>query len=153
MGGKVYTASAVAEKAHCKQASVRYFARKNSIPKIIVGNKAVFIFDKKDYKRFLAYLKGGNPLEQRDKKQLVFSFYYRSNFEKVKKKEKQDERKIIKKLCRLLQEAKEKGVKRAVICKKLGIDESALERILLKTVSLPIGEDFEADDRLYWVGR
>ena len=149
----MYTASAVAKKTHCKQAAVRYFARKNSIPKIIVGNKAVFIFDKKDYKQFLAYLKGGNPLEQGDKKQLVFSFYYRSNFEKVKKKEKQDGRKIIKKLCRLLQEAKEKGVKRSVICEKLGIDESALERLLLKTIALPIGEDFEADDRLYWVGR
>ena len=146
----MYTASAIAQKAHCKQAAVRYFARKNNIPKIIIDNKAVFIFDKKDYKRFLAYIKGRKP--QCNEKQLVFAFYYRTEAGKGKKKDVQREKVLVKKLCTLLQKAGICGANKNVVQKILQIDKKQLERLLNKNTELPIAEDEAIDNNLYWVG-
>ena len=69
----MYTASAIAEKAHVKPAEVRYFARKYNIPKITIENKQVFIFDKKDYRLFLLYKHIGKK-KKRIKSNCTFHF-------------------------------------------------------------------------------
>lgn len=156
MGGKVYTASAIAEKAHVKPAEVRYFARKYNIPKITVENKQVFIFDKKDYRLFLLYKNIGKK-KQANKKQLHFSFYdnQKSVIQKqniISKKDVQREKALIKKLCTLLQKAGINGVDKIILQTALKIDKKQLENILNKNTSLPIAEDETIDNNLYWVG-
>ena len=156
MGGKVYTASAVAEKAHVNPAEVRYFARKYNIPKITVENKQVFIFDKKDYRLFLLYKNIGKK-KQENKKQLHFSFYdnQKSVIQKqniISKKDVQREKTLIKKLCTLLQKAGINGVDKIILQTVLKIDKKQLENILNKNTSLPIAEDETIDNNLYWVG-
>ena len=156
MGGKVYTASAVAEKAHVNPAEVRYFARKYNIPKITVENKQVFIFDKKDYRLFLLYKNIGKK-KQENKKQLHFSFYdnQKSVIQKqniISKKDVQREKTLIKKLCTLLQKAGINGVDKIILQTALKIDKKQLENILNKNTSLPIAEDETIDTNLYWVG-
>ena len=156
MGGKVYTASAVAEKAHVNPAEVRYFARKYNIPKITVENKQVFIFDKKDYRLFLLYKNIGKK-KQENKKQLHFSFYdnQKSVIQKqniISKKDVQREKTLIKKLCTLLQKAGINGVDKIILQTALKIDKKQLENILNKNTSLPIAEDETIDNNLYWVG-
>ena len=156
MGGKVYTASAVAEKAHVNPAEVRYFARKYNIPKITVENKQVFIFDKKDYRLFLLYKNIGKK-KQENKKQLHFSFYdnQKSVIQKqntISKKDVQREKTLIKKLCTLLQKAGINGVDKIILQTALKIDKKQLENILNKNTSLPIAEDETIDNSLYWVG-
>lgn len=156
MGGKVYTASAVAEKAHANPAEVRYFARKYNIPKITIENKQLFIFDKKDYRLFLLYKNIGKK-KQENKKQLYFSFYdnQKSVIQKqniISKKDVQREKTLIKKLCVLLQKAGSNGVDKIILQTALKIDKKQLENILNKNTSLPIAEDETIDNNLYWVG-
>ena len=103
MGGKVYTASAVAEKAHVNPAEVRYFARKYNIPKITIENKQLFIFDKKDYRLFLLY-KNICKEKKDDTKQLHFSFYdtQKTVIKKqniISKKDVHRENMLVKKIC------------------------------------------------------
>ena len=152
----MYTASAIAEKAHVKPAEVRYFARKYNIPKITVENKQVFIFDKKDYRLFLLYKHIGKK-KQENKKQLHFSFYdnqkcviQKQNI--ISKKDVQREKALIKKLCTLLQKAGINGVDKTVVQTVLKIDKKALENLLNKNSALPIAEDDRIDNKLYWVG-
>ena len=152
----MYTASAVAEKAHVNPAEVRYFARKYNIPKITVENKQVFIFDKKDYRLFLLYKNIGKK-KQENKKQLHFSFYdnQKSVIQKqniISKKDVQREKTLIKKLCTLLQKAGINGVDKIILQTALKIDKKQLENILNKNTSLPIAEDETIDNSLYWVG-
>ena len=152
----MYTASAVAEKAHVNPAEVRYFARKYNIPKITVENKQVFIFDKKDYRLFLLYKNIGKK-KQENKKQLHFSFYdnQKTVIQKqntVSKKVLQQEKALIKKLCALLQKAGSNGIDKNILQKALKIDKKQLENILNKNTSLPIAEDETIDNNLYWVG-
>jgi hypothetical protein len=156
MGGKVYTASAVAEKAHVNPAEVRYFARKYNIPKITIENKQLFIFDKKDYRLFLFYKNIGKE-KQDDTRQLHFSFYdnQKSVIQKqniISKKDVQREKTLIKKLCTLLQKAGINGVDKIILQTALKIDKKQLENILNKNTSLPIAEDDKIDNNLYWVG-
>ena len=152
----MYTASAVAEKAHVNPAEVRYFARKYNIPKITVENKQVFIFDKKDYRLFLLYKNIGKK-KQENKKQLCFPFYgdnktviQKQNI--ISKKDVQREKTLIKKLCTLLQKAGINGVDKIILQTALKIDKKQLENILNKNTSLPIAEDETIDNNLYWVG-
>jgi len=156
MGGKVYTASAVAKKAHVNPAEVRYFARKYNIPKITVENKQVFIFDKKDYRLFLLY-KNIRKEKKDDTKQLHFSFYdnQKTVIQKqntISKKDVQREKALIKKLCALLQKAGSNGIDKNILQTALKIDKRKLENILNKNTSLPIAEDETIDNNLYWVG-
>ena len=156
MGGKVYTASAVAEKAHDNPAEVRYFARKYNIPKITIENKQLFVFDKKDYRLFLFYKNIGKKKKE-NKKQLHFSFYdnQKSVIQKqntISKKDVQREKTLIKKLCTLLQKAGINGVDKIILQTALKIDKKQLENILNKNTSLPIAEDETIDNNLYWVG-
>ena len=152
----MYTASAVAEKAHVNPSEVRYFARKYNIPKITVENKQVFIFDKKDYRLFLLYKNIGKK-KQENKKQLHFSFYdnQKSVIQKqntISKKDLQREKTLIKKLCALLQKAGSNGIDKNILQTTLKIDKKQLENILNKNTSLPIAEDETIDNKLYWVG-
>jgi hypothetical protein len=156
MGGKVYTASVVAEKAHVNPAEVRYFARKYNIPKITVENKQVFIFDRKDYRLFLLYKNIGKKKKE-NKKQLYFSFYDDNKTviqkqNRISKKDLQREKTQIKKLCALLQKAGINGVDKIILQTALKIDKKQLENILNKNTSLPIAEDETIDNNLYWVG-
>ena len=156
MGGKVYTASAVAEKAHVNPAEVRYFARKYNIPKITIENKQLFIFDKKDYRLFLLYKNIGKK-KQENKKQLHFPFYdnQKSVIQKqniISKKDVQRENMLVKKLCELLQKAGINGIDKNILQTTLKIDKRKLENILNKNTSLPIAEDETIDNNLYWVG-
>ena len=152
----MYTASAVAEKAHVNPAEVRYFARKYNIPKITIENKQLFVFDKKDYRLFLLYKNIGKK-KQENKKQLHFSFYdnQKTVIQKqntVSKKVLQQEKALIKKLCALLQKAGSNGIDKNILQKALKIDKKQLENILNKNTSLPIAEDETIDNNLYWVG-
>lgn len=152
----MYTASAVAEKAHVNPAEVRYFARKYNIPKITIENKQVFIFDKKDYRLFLLY-KNIRKQRKENSKQLHFSFYdnQKSVIQKqniISKKDVQREKALIKKLCALLQKAGMNGIDKTVLQPALKIDKKQLENILNKNTSLPIAEDETIDNNLYWVG-
>lgn len=152
----MYTASAVAEKAHVNPAEVRYFARKYNIPKITIENKQLFIFDKKDYRLFLFYKNIGKE-KQDDTRQLHFSFYdnQKSVIQKqniISKKDVQREKTLIKKLCTLLQKAGINGVDKIILQTALKIDKKQLENILNKNTSLPIAEDDKIDNNLYWVG-
>lgn len=156
MGGKVYTASAVAEKAHVNPAEVRYFARKYNIPKITIENKQLFIFDKKDYRLFLLY-KNIRKEKKDDTKQLHFSFYdnqkcviQKQNI--ISKKDVQRENMLVKKLCELLQKAGINGIDKNILQKALKIDKKQLENLLNKNTSLPIAEDETIDNNLFWVG-
>lgn len=156
MGGKVYTASAVAEKAHVNPAEVRYFARKYNIPKITIENKQLFIFDKKDYRLFLLY-KNIRKEKKDDTKQLHFSFYdnQKTVIQKqniISKKDVQRENMLVKKLCELLQKAGSNGIDKNILQKALKIDKKQLENLLNKNTSLPIAEDETIDNNLYWVG-
>lgn len=156
MGGKVYTASAVAEKAHVNPAEVRYFARKHNIPKITIENKQLFIFDKKDYRLFLLY-KHIRKEKKDDTRQLHFSFYdnQKTVIQKqniISKKDVQHEKTLVKKLCALLQKAGINGVDKIILQTALKIDKKQLENILNKNTSLPIAEDETIDNNLYWVG-
>ena len=156
MGGKVYTASAVAEKAHVNPAEVRYFARKYNIPKITIENKQLFVFDKKDYRLFLFYKNIGKKKKE-NKKQLHFSFYdnQKSVIQKqntISKKDVRREKTLIKKLCTLLQKAGINGVDKIILQTALKIDKKQLENLLNKNTSLPIAEDETIDNNLYWVG-
>lgn len=156
MGGKVYTASAVAEKAHVNPAEVRYFARKYNIPKITIENKQLFVFDKKEYQLFLLY-KNIRKEKKENKKQLHFSFYdnQKSVIQKqniISKKDVQREKMLIKKLCALLQKAGINGIDKNILQKALKIDKKQLENLLNKNTSLPIAEDETIDNNLYWVG-
>lgn len=152
----MYTASAVAEKAHVNPAEVRYFARKYHLAKITIENKQTFIFDKKDYRLFLLYK---NILKERKNTsgQLCFAFYdeQKTVIQKqntVSKKTLQREKALIKKLCALLQRAGINGIDKNVLQKALKIDKKQLENILNKNPSLPIAEDETIDNSLYWVG-
>lgn len=152
----MYTASAVAEKAHVNPAEVRYFARKYNIPKITIENKQLFVFDKKDYRLFLLY-KNIVKKKKENKKQLHFSFYdnqksviQRQNI--ISKKDVQREKTLVKKLCALLQKAGINGVDKTILQTALKIDKRKLENILNKNTSLPIAEDETIDNKLYWVG-
>lgn len=152
----MYTASAVAEKAHVNPAEVRYFARKHNIPKITIENKQVFIFDKKDYRLFLLYKNIGKKKKE-NKKQLHFSFYdnqkcviQKQNI--ISKKDVQREKTLVKKLCALLQKAGINGVDKTILQTALKIDKKQLENILNKNTLLPIAEDETIDNNLYWVG-
>ena len=152
----MYTASAVAEKAHVNPAEVRYFARKYNIPKITIENKQLFVFDKKDYRLFLFYKNIGKKKKE-NKKQLHFSFYdnQKSVIQKqntISKKDVQREKTLIKKLCTLLQKAGINGVDKIILQTVLKIDKKQLENILNKNTSLPIAEDETIDNNLYWVG-
>lgn len=152
----MYTASAVAEKAHVNPAEVRYFARKYNIPKITIENKQLFIFDKKDYQLFLLYKNIGKKKKE-NKKQLHFSFYdnQKSVIQKqniISKKDVQREKMLIKKLCALLQKAGSNGIDKNILQTTLKIDKKQLENILNKNTSLPIAEDETIDNNLYWVG-
>ena len=152
----MYTASAVAEKAHVNPAEVRYFARKYNIPKITVENKQVFIFDKKDYRLFLLYKTIGKKKKE-NKKQLHFSFYdnQKSVIQKqntISKKDLQRETTLVKKLCALLQKAGSNGIDKNILQTALKIDKRKLENILNKNTSLPIAEDETIDNNLHWVG-
>ena len=152
----MYTASAVAEKAHVNPAEVRYFARKYNIPKITIENKQLFIFDKKDYRLFLLY-KNIRKEKKDDTKQLHFSFYdnQKTVIQKqniISKKDVQREKTLIKKLCALLQKAGINGIDKNILQKALKIDKRKLENILNKNTSLPIAEDETIDNSLYWVG-
>ena len=156
MGGKVYTASVVAEKAHVNPAEVRYFARKYNIPKITVENKQVFIFDRKDYRLFLLYKNIGKKKKE-NKKLLYFSFYddNKTVIQKqntISKKDIQREKTQIKKLCALLQKAGINGIDKTIVQKVLKIEKKQLENLLNKNASLPIAEDETIDNNLYWVG-
>lgn len=152
----MYTASAVAEKAHVNPAEVRYFARKYNIPKITIENKQLFIFDKKDYRLFLLY-KNIRKEKKDDTKQLHFSFYdnqkcviQKQNI--ISKKDVQRENMLVKKLCELLQKAGINGIDKNILQKALKIDKKQLENLLNKNTSLPIAEDETIDNNLYWVG-
>lgn len=152
----MYTASAVAEKAHVNPAEVRYFARKYNIPKITIENKQLFIFDKKDYRLFLLYKNIGKKKKE-NKKQLHFSFYdnqkcviQKQNI--ISKKDVQREKTLVKKLCALLQKAGINGVDKTILQTALKIDKKQLENILNKNTLLPIAEDETIDNNLYWVG-
>ena len=152
----MYTASAVAEKAHVNPAEVRYFARKYNIPKITIENKQLFVFDKKDYRLFLFYKNIGKKKKE-NKKQLHFSFYdnQKSVIQKqntISKKDVQREKTLIKKLCTLLQKAGINGVDKIILQTALKIDKKQLENILNKNTLLPIAEDETIDNNLYWVG-
>lgn len=152
----MYTASAVAEKAHVNPAEVRYFARKYNIPKITIENKQLFIFDKKDYRLFLLY-KNIRKEKKDDTKQLHFSFYdnQKTVIQKqniISKKDVQREKTLIKKLCALLQKAGINGVDKTILQTALKIDKKQLENILNKNTLLPIAEDETIDNNLYWVG-
>ena len=156
MGGTVYTASAVAEKAHVNPAEVRYFARKYNIPKITIENKQLFIFDKKEYRLFLLY-KNIRKQRKENKKQLHFSFYddNKTVIQKqntISKKDVQREKMLIKKLCAVLQKAGNNGVDKLILQTALKIDKKQLENLLNKNTSLPIAEDETIDNNLYWVG-
>ncbi|QHX42847.1 hypothetical protein GWP43_04630 [Treponema vincentii] len=152
----MYTASAVAEKAHVNPAEVRYFARKYNIPKITIENKQLFIFDKKEYRLFLLY-KNICKEKKENKKQLHFSFYdnqkcviQKQNI--ISRKDVQREKTLIKKLCALLQKAGSNGIDKNILQTALKIDKKQLENILNKNTSLPIAEDETIDNNLYWVG-
>lgn len=152
----MYTASAVAEKAHVNPAEVRYFARKYNIPKITIENKQLFIFDKKDYRLFLLY-KNIRKEKKDDTKQLHFSFYdnqkcviQKQNI--ISKKDVQRENMLVKKLCELLQKAGINGIDKNILQTALKIDKKQLENLLNKNTSLPIAEDETIDNNLYWVG-
>lgn len=152
----MYTASAVAEKAHVNPAEVRYFARKYNIPKITIENKQLFIFDKKDYRLFLLY-KNIRKEKKDDTKQLHFSFYdnqkiviQKQNI--ISKKDVQRENMLVKKLCELLQKAGSNGIDKNILQTILKIDKRQLENLLNKNTSLPIAEDETIDNNLYWVG-
>ena len=152
----MYTASAVAEKAHVNPAEVRYFARKYNIPKITIENKHVFIFDKKEYRLFLLYKNIGKKKKE-NKQQLHFPFYdnqkiYIQPQKIISKKDTQREKMLIKKLCTLLQKAGVNGIDKTVLQTALKIDKKQLENILNKNTSLPIAEDETIDNNLYWVG-
>lgn len=152
----MYTASAVAEKAHVNPAEVRYFARKYNIPKITIENKHVFIFDKKEYRLFLLYKNIGKKKKE-NKQQLHFPFYdnqkiYIQPQKIISKKDTQREKMLIKKLCALLQKAGSNGIDKNILQKALKIDKKQLENILNKNTSLPIAEDETIDNNLYWVG-
>ena len=152
----MYTASAVAEKAHVNPAEVRYFARKYNIPKITIENKQLFVFDKKEYQLFLLY-KNIRKEKKENKKQLHFSFYdnQKSVIQKqniISKKDVQREKMLIKKLCALLQKAGINGIDKNILQKALKIDKKQLENLLNKNTSLPIAEDETIDNNLYWVG-
>lgn len=152
----MYTASAVAEKAHVNPAEVRYFARKHNIPKITIENKQLFIFDKKDYRLFLLY-KHIRKEKKDDTRQLHFSFYdnQKTVIQKqniISKKDVQHEKTLVKKLCALLQKAGINGVDKIILQTALKIDKKQLENILNKNTSLPIAEDETIDNNLYWVG-
>ena len=152
----MYTASAVAEKAHVNPAEVRYFARKHNIPKITIENKQLFIFDKKDYRLFLLY-KHIRKEKKDDTRQLHFSFYdnQKTVIQKqniINKKDVQREKTLVKKLCALLQKAGINGVDKIILQTALKIDKKQLENILNKNTSLPIAEDETIDNNLYWVG-
>ena len=152
----MYTASAVAEKAHVNPAEVRYFARKYNIPKITIENKQLFIFDKKDYRLFLLY-KNICKEKKDDTKQLHFSFYdtQKTVIQKqniISKKDVQRENMLVKKLCELLQKAGINGIDKNILQKALKIDKKQLENLLNKNTSLPIAEDETIDNNLYWVG-
>lgn len=152
----MYTANAVAEKAHVNPAEVRYFARKHNIPKITIENKQLFIFDKKDYRLFLLY-KHIRKEKKDDTRQLHFSFYdnQKTVIQKqniISKKDVQHEKTLVKKLCALLQKAGINGVDKIILQTALKIDKKQLENILNKNTSLPIAEDETIDNNLYWVG-
>ena len=152
----MYTASAVAEKAHVNPAEVRYFARKYNIPKITIENKQLFVFDKKEYQLFLLY-KNIRKEKKENKKQLHFPFYdnqkiYIPPQKIINKKDAQRERMLIKKLCELLQKAGINGIDKNILQKALKIDKKQLENLLNKNTSLPIAEDETIDNNLYWVG-
>ncbi|QUY18333.1 hypothetical protein GWP40_08425 [Treponema vincentii] len=152
----MYTASAVAEKAHINPAEVRYFARKYNIPKITIENKQLFIFDKKEYRLFLLY-KNIRKQRKENKKQLHFSFYddNKTVIQKqntISKKDVQREKMLIKKLCAVLQKAGNNGVDKLILQTALKIDKKQLENLLNKNTSLPIAEDETIDNNLYWVG-
>ncbi|MGP1530422.1 MAG: hypothetical protein ACTTI3_08860 [Treponema sp.] len=153
----MYTASAVAEKAHANPAEVRYFARKYNIPKITIKNKQLFVFDKKDYRLFLLYKNIGKKKQESKQQQLHFPFYdnQKTVIQKqntISKKDLQREKTLIKKLCALLQKAGSNGIDKNILQTTLKIDKRKLENILNKNTSLPIAEDETIDNNLYWVG-
>lgn len=86
----MYTVNAVAEKTGAKPAEVRYFARKYNGVKIILENKQTFVFDKKDYRRFLLY-QSIIKEKKEDKSSCIFHFMmipkplYKSKIRYIKK--------------------------------------------------------------------
>lgn len=125
------------------------------MPKIIIENKPVFIFDKTDYRLFLIY-KNQYRRKPVCKAQLVFEFY---NNVKVQKKKNvipantiKRENILMNKICALLKNAKDDGVDKTVIEKRFKLDKKELQGLLNKHSYLPIAEDDEIDNKLYWVG-
>lgn len=151
----MYLISTVAKKTKSKNAEVRYFARKHNMPKIIIENKPVFIFDKTDYRLFLIY-KNQYRSKPLCKAQLVFDFYNNVKVERKKNVIRPNvvkrENILVNKICALLKDAKDSGVDKNIIEKRFKLDKKELQGLLNKHSYLPIAEDDEIDNKLYWVG-
>ena len=152
----MYTVSTVAKKTKSKNAEVRYFARKYNVSKIIIENKETFIFDKKDYRLFLIY-KNKRKIRYEDKKQLTFYFYnecicVKQKQNKLSLRQLKKEKSLIEKISNILKSCKENGIDKNILCKKLKIDMTVLNKLLNKNTNLPIAEDDRIDNKIYWVG-
>lgn len=145
----MYTTSTVAKKTKSKNAEVRYFARKNKIPKLLIQNREVFIFDKTDYHLFLIY-KNQYKQKAENEKQLVFSFYKTQR--NKKRQGRIDYNFKLQELIRLLRKAGQDGIERPLLKKMLNVSDTVFNRIMERTAYLPIGEDDRIDNRIYWVG-
>lgn len=146
----------VVKQTKAKNAAVRYFARKHNLTKIKTGNKQIYVFSKQEYRLFLFYINRRKEKKE-NKKQLVFGFYKKAKpaaqkKEAVKTKDEKKEKELLKKICTLLKAAKDDGVDKDVLIKKLKTDKKTLNRIINKAVDLPIAEDEEIDKRIYWIG-
>lgn len=151
----IYTTNEVATKTKTKPEAVRYFARKNNLAKIKIKNSAVFIFDKKDFDRYVFFI--GQKKEKQNEQQLVFDFYKMQTPQLQKKSgpkkepKKELEKALHKKMLELLKRAGNAGIRRSFLAAMLEVTDAELENILAAEPMQPIGEDDRIDDRIYWV--
>ncbi|MEL3905120.1 MAG: hypothetical protein P1P63_08445 [Treponemataceae bacterium] len=149
----IYTTNEVATKTKTKPEAVRYFARKNNLAKIKIKNSAVFIFDKKDFDRYVFFI--GQKKEKKNEQQLVFDFYEKQSPQLQKKNgtKKELEKALHKRMQELLKRAGDAGMRRIFLAVMLEVTDAELESILAAEPMQPIGEDDRIDDRIYWVGK
>lgn len=131
---------------------MRYFARKNNLAKIKIKNSEVFVFNKKDFDRYVFFI--GQKKEKQNEQQLVFDFYEKQTPQQQKKSGSKKELKkaLHKRMLELLKRAGTEGIRRSFLAAMLNVTDAELENILAADPMQPIGEDDRLDNRIYWVG-
>ena len=147
----MYTINEVAKKTKTKPEAVRYFARKNNLAKIKIKNSEIYVFDKKDFDRYVFFI--GQKKENQNEQQLVFDFYKMQTPQKKSGTKKELEKALHKRMLELLKQAGNAGIRRSFLVAMLEIMDAELESILASDSVQPIGEDDRIDDRIYWVGK